>query len=310
MRVLELYCGIGGAAVALGRQGQIVAAVDLSRPALAVYQHNFPRHRTLARNLETLGSRDLRRWRADLWWLSPPCQPFTRRGRGRDVDDPRCQSLLHLIGLIERELPPAIGLENVTPFAESRACQRLLAALERAGYEVFQTTLCPSRLGVPNRRPRFYLVAARGQDLNPPRLIPTPSVLADHLQSNGDSAELAVAESLLRDYSGALDIVDQEDPSAITACFTAAYGRSPVRSGSYLRRRERVRRFSPREILSLLGFPPDYVLPEELAIRKAWKLVGNSLSIAPVRAILGGLEGLDLDAPSRPHRLADHRHGD
>ena len=29
---------------------------------------------------------------ADLWWLSPPCQPYSVRGRGRDLDDPRART--------------------------------------------------------------------------------------------------------------------------------------------------------------------------------------------------------------------------
>ena len=38
---------------------------------------------------------------ANLWWMSPPCQPYTLRGNRRDVADPRAQSLLRMIDLIE-----------------------------------------------------------------------------------------------------------------------------------------------------------------------------------------------------------------
>ena len=39
--VLELFCGIGGVAAALGNRAQIVAAVDQNRRALSVYAANF-----------------------------------------------------------------------------------------------------------------------------------------------------------------------------------------------------------------------------------------------------------------------------
>jgi len=88
LRVLELFCGIGGCAAALGIRAAIVAALDVNRQALAVYTHNYP-HLALAKDLTTLSAEAFARWAADLWWLSPPCQPYTRRGLQRDIEDPR-----------------------------------------------------------------------------------------------------------------------------------------------------------------------------------------------------------------------------
>lgn len=284
IRVLELYCGIGGCAAALGPDAEVVAALDINQGALEVYRHNFT-HPTAARTLDSLGVADLERWAADLWWLSPPCQPFTRRGLRRDDADPRSASLLHLVDLLDPTPPPALALENVPGFAGSRTHTRLLAALDRQGYEVRELTICPSDLGVPNRRQRFYLVAARQPlpDTPPPR--PRPRPLAVHLDSE-PAAELWPEAELLRRYRHAIDLVDPDDPTAVTACFTAAYGRSPVRSGSYLATPTGPRRFSPTEILRLLGFPESYRLPPELPLANAWRLVGNSLSVDAVRHIL------------------------
>ena len=90
------------------------------------------------------------------------------------------------------------------------------------------------------------------------------------------AAELAVEPTLLDRYAGAVDLVDPADPAAIASCFTAAYGRSPVRSGSYLivdrgpdGLPTAARRFSPREILRLLGFPADFTLPADLSLANA-----------------------------------------
>lgn len=91
LRVLELYCGIGGCAAAVGDRAQIVAAVDINLKALEVVAHNFP-HPRVARTLESIPTNIWREWQADLWWLSPPCQPYTQRGRRRDLDDPRAVS--------------------------------------------------------------------------------------------------------------------------------------------------------------------------------------------------------------------------
>src|SRR5688500_15108312 len=156
IRILELFCGIGGVAAAIDGRAEVAAAVDISRRALEVYAHNFP-HPTVAREIETLPADLLRAWGADLWWLSPPCQPYTRRGAQRDVDDPRARSLLTLIERMADLRPRGVALENVPAFASSRACHRLREMLDGCGYEVREQVLCPTQIGVPMRRERFYL---------------------------------------------------------------------------------------------------------------------------------------------------------
>lgn len=222
---------------------------------------------------------------ADLWWASPPCQPFTVRGRSRDVDDPRCAAFLRVLELLDAVRPPAFAMENVPGFAGSIAHARLRAVLARAGYAVAEAEWCPSALGLRNVRRRFYLSASRsGVELALPAPAPSPPLRA-LLDADADPSLDAPPEVLAR-YAGALPLVDADDPDAVTHCFTGAYGRSPVYSGSWLVDRGRVRRFSPREILRLLGFPETFRLPEDLPRQKAWGLVGNSLSVPVVRAVI------------------------
>ena len=130
------------------------------------------------------------------------------------------------------------------------------------------------------------------------RLLPTPppeqahsTLLRQYLDPDPDLA-LFVEPDLVERYRGALDVVDAGDPDAVTSCFTSAYGRSVVRSGSYLATASGIRRFSPDEILRLLGFPASYRLPSDLPRSNAWRLVANSLSIPVVRSILSAIPEL------------------
>lgn len=50
--------------------------------------------------ISSLQAHQLEQFAADIWMLSPPCQPYTRRGARRDAEDPRASSFLHLISLI------------------------------------------------------------------------------------------------------------------------------------------------------------------------------------------------------------------
>ena len=58
--------------------------------------------------------------------------------------------------------------------------------------------------------------------------------------------------------------IDRCDPKLerATACFGSSYGRSLLNSGSYLQLPAGgYRRFSPREVANLLGFPPSFKVP-------------------------------------------------
>lgn len=290
LRALELYCGIGGFAAAVQGLATVACAVDINEVALGVYRRNFP-HPTRTATIDALCTAYLDRSRADFWWLSPPCQPFTRRGLRRDSHDPRTQSLLTTIAKIAERRPPILALENVPGFRGSDTHARLREALDHAGYNVQEVVLCPTELGIPNRRRRFYLIASR-EPLLPIAPVRGPLRRLESFLDREPCDRLLVSPHLVNRYRFAIDLVDRSDPAATTACFTAAYGHSPVRSGSYLPTSRGIRRFSPQEILRFLGFPDDFQIPHEIPLQKAWRLVGNSLSVPAVRCVLAAVPEL------------------
>lgn len=300
VRALELFCGIGGFAAAVaGSNVRVVAALDQNPAALEVYRHNFPDHPVRQADLERITAWELTSPTAQLWWLSPPCQPYCERGSRRDLEDPRARSLARLLDLLETipegKLPEWLALENVAGFAESEARQRLLPLLEKRGYTLRELQLCPTELGVPSRRPRYYLAATRGAFApSAPRQQPGRQ-LATYLDEEATVPEsLVVAPDIIDRFGSGLRILDHKDPSAYTTCFTSGYGKSIVNAGSYLRYGDRVRYFSPEEVARLLHFPPWFAFPPHLPLRKRWHLIGNSLSLVAVREVLSNFSGLDL----------------
>ncbi|CAJ1360492.1 unnamed protein product [Effrenium voratum] len=84
LRVLELFAGIGGMRCALERsqlQARVVAAIDVSELCEKAYCHNFGKDDWKKKTIECLRPQDLDALEADLWLMSPPCQPFTRSGK-------------------------------------------------------------------------------------------------------------------------------------------------------------------------------------------------------------------------------------
>ncbi|CAE7447216.1 DNMT2, partial [Symbiodinium necroappetens] len=103
----------------------------------------------------------------DLWLMSPPCQPFTRTGKQKDLEDPRCKALLRLLEALPAlaHPPQALLLENIPEFRGSRAHQHVVSTLSEAGYATEEHLLSPITFGFPNTRERFYLIAVlAGQD--------------------------------------------------------------------------------------------------------------------------------------------------
>lgn len=284
MRVLELFSGIGGLAAALEPEDTVVAAVDHDRDAQRVYAANFPHHRRETKNLAPIPLAWLQAFDADLWWMSPPCAPHGIRGAQRDVDDPRSAALARLTrALREGYGPKHVALENVPWFADSRAHDQLQDALASAGYaHTHGAELCPTDLGVPSVRRRFYLVASRAP-LHVTAPVPVRTPLAAYVGAWRD--ELDLPDDVRARFFDALHIVDADDPEAEAACFTRAYGTSPVYVGSYLRQEGRVRRFAPEEIARLHGMPTGFQF-DGLPLRRAWQLVGNGLSAQVVRHVL------------------------
>ena len=278
VEVLELFSGIGAAGIALGERARVVAAFDQDPVANLAYAANQGRS-PLAKNLAGIKPGQLSAFASCAWWLSPPCQPHTVRGAGRDLEDPRSAALVRVLEAARALRPPLLVLENVPGFAVSSARQRLRASLD--GYGLAEAEICPTALGVPMRRRRYYLVACR--DRNPSLECPAPvpmRPLAAYLDEPGGSY---LPEAEVRGYGHSATIVDASDPGAVAHCFTSAYGNSRVRAGAYVRDAGGVRLFSPREILRLLGFPGGWHFPPGVDLRKSYALAGNSLSIDAVR---------------------------
>jgi site-specific DNA-cytosine methylase len=287
VRILELFSGIGGLAAAVQDHHEVVAAIDHDLRAQQVYAANFA-HRREVRNLASVKASWLAAFGAELWWMSPPCAPHGIRGKQEDLADPRSAAFQNLLRCLPVVRPRVVALENVPGFAGSAAHRAFLQATEEAGLvHRAEREICPTELGIPGIRRRFYAVASADPvEMGEP---PHRTVRLRELVDEADPREaLRVPEMLLERFGGAFHRVDPRQDDAVAACFTRAYTRSPVYAGSYLVLGERVRWFSPEEIARLHGHPEGFSfagLPEATA----WKLVGNGLSVPVVRWVLSWL---------------------
>jgi len=293
MRILELFAGIGAVAHGAADRFEVAAAIDINENAKKVYQANFD-HSHLTREISSLSDQELSEFDANIWWMSPPCQPFTRRGKRQDVNDLRAQPMLRIFDAIKKIKPKGIVLENVVGFENSQAWSQLKQILSDRGYHFDSAELCSSMFGLPNLRPRIFVVASgeKKVELLPPKPIaPQPlEAFLDSPEDRGRWTDQTEVDSLfIKEYAEAINLVTAKSTS--TRCFTSAYGKSQIQSGSYLELANSdgdpcFRRLSPTEMLRLFGFADSYQLPCELSARQLWKLIGNSVSVPCVRHAL------------------------
>eukprot|EP00058_Branchiostoma_floridae_P007507 XP_002592995.1 hypothetical protein BRAFLDRAFT_275730 [Branchiostoma floridae] len=166
LRVVEFYSGVGGMHYAVLESkvpATVVAALDINTTANAVYRHNFPHVNLLQRDITGIKLPEFQSWNADVFMMSPPCQPFTRVGLKGDTADPRTKSFLYILDILRRmaEPPNHILLENVKGFETSETRGNLVTTLDECGYCYQEFLLSPNQFGIPNSRLRYFLLAKR-----------------------------------------------------------------------------------------------------------------------------------------------------
>ena len=262
-RLVELYSGIGATRLALEPLLNLrdVVSVDNSDAANAVYASNFPGHVPKRKNIEHL---DLNAFFASdgedvFLTMSPPCQPYTRRGKRSESEDPRARSFHRIIDSIRslNHPPRWIFVENVVGFEKSDTRKCLLEALRARGYGgVREFIVSPTALGIPYTRERYYLIATfrqAGFDAPPPRWLDgyeldesgdfidgdardwerDRSTLERYVEHEFDEkAELRLRPDTIRKYWKWLDVVTKDSERCST--FTAGYADTVFGGSVYL----------------------------------------------------------------------------
>lgn len=168
---IDLFAGIGGFHAALeGLGGECVYAVEIDEAAAKIYEHNWGMN-PLGDITEDVSENDVKVPKHDVLVAGFPCQPFSKSGAQRGMDETRGTLYWNILKIIEKRKPALVLLENVRNLAGPRHTHEwtiIIKTLREQGYRVSDTPaifsphlLPPDQGGRPQVRERVFIVAVK-----------------------------------------------------------------------------------------------------------------------------------------------------
>lgn len=163
LRFIDLFAGLGGFHLALKALGhECVFACEVNEDLAALYEKNFglrPHGNIRNLDIENVPTHDI-------LCAGFPCQPFSKAGGQQGLECPQWGDLIdYVIRILRRHKPRYFIIENVPNLVRHRqgkTWRTIEHRLRLAGYSVRDQLLSPHERGVPQVRPRAFIVGRRG----------------------------------------------------------------------------------------------------------------------------------------------------
>ncbi|MER7702182.1 DNA cytosine methyltransferase [Kitasatospora sp. NPDC097605] len=174
---ISLFSGAGGLDLGVEAAGyEVRAAVEHNADAVATMEKNFSHLQTevIQKDIIDVKTKDLLAAaglkgseRPDLLVGGPPCTPFSKSGFWLEYKrkglDPGASLLQAYTRVLREAKPRAFVLENVYALtfnnkASRPAYERLLREIDEAGYDCEPRVLNAADYGVPQARPRLFVI--------------------------------------------------------------------------------------------------------------------------------------------------------
>jgi DNA (cytosine-5)-methyltransferase 1 len=166
MKVVELFCGIGGFRLACDSLGlETVWANDIDSNAAKVYRHRFGCNEfhqgDINELIETIPQHDL-------LTAGFPCQPFSSAGKKLGIQDTRGTLFESVVNVLKQRNPKYFVLENVKRLISmdnGKHFATIISSLSELGYFIEWRLLNTINFGLPQNRERIIIVGFRDEKM-------------------------------------------------------------------------------------------------------------------------------------------------
>ena len=275
-KFIDLFAGIGGFHLALHSLGaECVFASEINLYARKTYIHNHTKispklfkENNFAGDIKLVDIQTIPDF--DILCGGFPCQPFSQAGFKKGFEDSkedRGNLFFDIVKIIKKKKPAAFFLENVRHIKnhdEGRTFSTVQKMLEDEGYSFKFKMVKASDHGLPQHRPRIFMVGFRGETTEEstfefPKAEPLKMTMSDIFEK---PCNKAVGYTLRVGGRGS-GLMDRRNWD------TYAVDGDVVRIGS-------------KEGIKMMGLPSNFVFP--VSETQAMKQLGNSVAVPAVRA--------------------------
>ncbi len=172
MKIIDLFCGIGGLSLGFEQAGfEVISAVDMWKDAIVTYNNNRKNKVAKVETVEFFNEKELPELIKTEHITGiiggPPCQGFSTVGR-RDIDDPRNKMYLEFYKAVKLAMPDFFVIENVKGMLTLNKGAFVKDLLERfgnggLGYNITYKLLNAADYGIPQNRYRVFYVGVRNK---------------------------------------------------------------------------------------------------------------------------------------------------
>ena len=272
---IDLFAGIGGFHLAFHNLGaKCVFVSEWDKAARETYKKNFEKIQPELFAPETIDQT----FTGDITAVLPksipdfdiitggfPCQPFSQAGLKKGFSETRGTLFFDIANIIKEKQPRAFFLENVRGLLTHDSGQTFATIrrvlTEELGYSFFYKVIKASDYGVPQHRPRLFMVGFKDKTID--FEFPEPVKLTMTMDDVFDGKVNKTVGYTLRVGGRGSGIGDRRNWD------------------TYLVDGE-VRRLSPKEGLRMQGFPDDFEFP--VSETQAMKQLGNSVAVPAIQA--------------------------
>lgn len=162
LKYAEFCAGIGGFRLGINQSGlgwECVYSNEIDSKCENTYKLNFGSNFN-SKDIFNINLLDLPDF--DMLCAGFPCQPFSVAGKNLGFEDPRGKIFDKLINIIEFKQPSVVFLENVPNIVSHNNGQTfryIKESLINLGYNFNYAILNSELFGIPQKRPRVYIVA-------------------------------------------------------------------------------------------------------------------------------------------------------
>jgi len=290
---IDLSAGIGGFHLAMHRLGgECVFASEIDDFARQTYEANYKRispklfeNNLFNKDIRTITPKNLPDF--DILCAGFPCQPFSQAGFKRGFADnhnsERGNLFFNIVEIIEAKQPKAFFLENVRGLVNHddgktfKVIRNILE--EELGYSFYFKIVQASDYGLPQLRPRAFMVGFRDEDFMKSFSFP-PSIPLKFNMSDVWGGKCTREIGFTIRIGGRGSNIDDR------------------RNWDNYEVDGELRRLSYKEAKKMQGFPDDFIFP--VTPNQAIKQLGNSVAVDAIVAVAKNmLEHLENLTPKK-----------